>query len=72
MVLHLSPTEGGFGVTFNDITKDTVFYTTTSHFVGDLASVSQERQSLWLSKDDLEDSSTYLSGYGINQWSFSG
>ncbi len=59
-------------MTFNDITKDTVFYTTTSHFAGDLGSFSQERQSLWLSKDDLQDSSTYLSGYGINQWSFSG
>jgi hypothetical protein len=29
MVLHLSYIEGGFGVTFNDVTKDTVFYTTT-------------------------------------------
>ena len=25
MVLHLSHAEGGFGVTFNNITKDTVF-----------------------------------------------
>jgi hypothetical protein len=33
MVLHLSHAEGGFGVTFNDVTKDTVFYTTTSRFV---------------------------------------
>jgi hypothetical protein len=33
MVLHLSHTDGGFGVTFNDVTKDTVFYTTTSRFV---------------------------------------
>ena len=33
MVLHLPHTDGGFGVTFNDITKDTVFYTTTSRFV---------------------------------------
>jgi hypothetical protein len=33
MVLHLSHTEDGFGVTFNDVTKDAVFYTTTSHFV---------------------------------------
>jgi hypothetical protein len=33
MVLHLSHAEGGFGVTFNDVTKDAVFYTTKSHFV---------------------------------------
>jgi hypothetical protein len=33
MVLQLSYTEGGFGVTFNDVTKDDVFYTTTSRFV---------------------------------------
>jgi hypothetical protein len=26
MVLHLSHVKGDFGVTFNDITKDTVFY----------------------------------------------
>ena len=25
--------EGGFGVTFNDVTKDAAFYTTTSRFV---------------------------------------
>ena len=29
MVLHLPHSEGGFGVTFNDITKDAAFYTTT-------------------------------------------
>jgi hypothetical protein len=33
MVLHLSRTDGGFGVTFNDVTKDDVFYTTASRFV---------------------------------------
>ncbi len=33
MVLHLSHSEGGFTVTFNDVTKDDVFYTTTSRFV---------------------------------------
>ncbi len=33
MCTHLPHTEGGFGVTFNDVTKDTVFYTTTSRFV---------------------------------------
>jgi hypothetical protein len=29
MVLHLPHAEGGFGVTFNDVTKDAAFYTTT-------------------------------------------
>ncbi len=33
MVLHLPHAEGGFGVTFNDVTKDSAFYTTTSRFV---------------------------------------
>ncbi len=33
MVLHLSHTEGGFGVSFNCVTKDVAFYTTTSRFV---------------------------------------
>ncbi len=27
MVLHLTHSEGGFGVTFNDATKDAAFYT---------------------------------------------
>jgi len=30
MVLHLPHVKGGFGVTLNDVTKDTVLYTTTS------------------------------------------
>jgi hypothetical protein len=29
MVLHLPHAEGGFGITFNDVTKDAAFYTTT-------------------------------------------
>jgi hypothetical protein len=33
MVLHLPHTKGGLGVTFNDVTKDAAFYTTTSRFV---------------------------------------
>jgi hypothetical protein len=33
MVLHLPHAGGGFGVTFNDVTKDAVFYATTSRFV---------------------------------------
>jgi hypothetical protein len=33
MVLHLPHVEGGFGVTFNDVTNDAAFYTSTSRFV---------------------------------------
>ncbi len=33
MCIHLPHEEVGFGVTFNDVTKDSVFYTTTSRFV---------------------------------------
>ena len=58
MVLHLSHAQGGFGVTFNDITKDAVFYTTTSRFVVCLGAFSQERQGLWLPKDDLKDTAS--------------
>jgi hypothetical protein len=54
MVLHLPHAEGGFGVTFNDITKDVSFYNA-------LWPVSQERQGLWLPKDDLQDSSSWSS-----------
>ncbi len=56
MVLHLPHADGGFGVTF--ITKDPAFYTTTSHFVTWLGTFTQERQGLWLPKDDLKDSSS--------------
>jgi hypothetical protein len=58
MVLHLPHAEGGFGVTFNDVTRDAAFYTTTSRFVAWLGAFSQECQKLWLPKDDLEDSSS--------------
>ena len=61
MVLHLPHADGGFGVTFNDITKDAAFYTTTSRFVAWLGAFSQERQGLWLPKDDLKDSSSLSS-----------
>ena len=61
MVLHLPHAEGGFGVTFNDITKDAAFYTTTSRFVAWLGAFSQERQGLWLPKDDLKDPSAWSS-----------
>ena len=58
MVLYLSHTQDDFGVTFNDITKDVSFCTTTSRFVAWFGAFSQERQILWLPKDDLKDSST--------------
>jgi hypothetical protein len=61
MVLHLPHAEGGFGVTFNDVNKDVAFYTTTSRFVVWLGAFSQERQKLWLPKDDLEDSASWSS-----------
>jgi len=61
MVLHLPHTEGGFGVPFNCVTKDAAFYTTTSRFVSWMGTFSQERQSLWLPKDDLRDSSSWSS-----------
>jgi hypothetical protein len=61
MVLHLSHDEGGFGVTFNSVTKDAVFYTTTSRFVTWIGTFSQKRQDLWWSKDDLWDSSSWSS-----------
>jgi hypothetical protein len=61
MVLHLPHAEGSFGVTFNDVTKDAAFYTTTSRFVTWLGTFPQEREELWLSKDDLRDSSSWSS-----------
>ncbi len=61
MVLHLPHTEGGFGMPFNCVTKDVAFYTTTSRFVSWMGAFSQVRQELWLSKDDLRDSSSWSS-----------
>ena len=61
MCIHLPHAEGGFGVQFNDVTKDAAFYTTTSRFVAWLGAFSQERQKLWLPKDDLRDSSSWTS-----------
>jgi hypothetical protein len=61
MCIHLPHTEGGLGVTFNDVTKDTAFYSTTSHFVAWLGAFPQERRKLWLTKDDLRDSSSWVS-----------
>ncbi len=59
MVLHLPHAEGDFGVTFNDITKDAAFYTTTSRFVSWLGAF--ELQVLWLPKDEHKDSSSWSS-----------
>jgi hypothetical protein len=61
MVLHLPHSEEGFGITFNDVAKDILFYTTTSRFVSCLGAFSQERQGLWLPKDDLRESSSWSS-----------
>jgi hypothetical protein len=61
MVLHLPHPEDDFGMTFNDVTKDTVFYTTTSRFVAWLGAFSESRQELWLPKDHLQDSSSWSS-----------
>jgi hypothetical protein len=61
MVLHLPHVEVGFGVTFNDVTKDATFYTTTSLFVDWIGTFTQERQELWLPYDDLRDSSSWSS-----------
>jgi hypothetical protein len=61
MVLHLTYSEGGFGVSFNCVTKDDAFYTSTSRFVSWMGVFSQERQELWLPKDDLRDSSSWSS-----------
>ncbi len=61
MVLHLPHAEGGFGVPFNCVTKDDVFYTTTSRFVAWIDAFPQERQEMWLPKDDLRDSSSWSS-----------
>ena len=58
MVLHLPHAEGGFGLTFNDITKDTAFYTTTSRLVAWLGAFTL---GLWLPKDDLKNSSAWSS-----------
>ncbi len=61
MVLHLPHAEGGFGVTFNDITIDAAFYISTSHFVAWVGAFSQERQGWWLPKDDFQDPSSWSS-----------
>ncbi len=61
MVLHLSHAEGDFGVTSNDVTKDVTFYTSTVRFVAWLGTFPQERQEVWLPKDDHRDSSSWSS-----------
>ena len=61
MVLHLPYVEGGYGVTFNDVTKDEAYYTTTSRFVTWVGAFPQERHRLWLLKNDFRDSSSWSS-----------
>ena len=60
MVLHSPHVAGGFGVTFNDVTKDAAFYTLTSRFVVWLGVFPQERQKLWFPKFAL---TTTCGGY---------
>jgi hypothetical protein len=60
MYLHLPHAQGGFGVSFNDVSMDAAFYT-TARFVAWMGAFSQERQGLWLPKDDLKDASSWSS-----------
>jgi hypothetical protein len=46
-------------VSFNDVSRDETFYTTTVCFVTWMGPFSQERQGLWLTKDDLKDTSSW-------------
>ncbi len=46
---------------FNCVAKDAAFYTTTSRCVSWMGAFSQTLQELWLSKDDLRDSSSWSS-----------
>jgi hypothetical protein len=62
MVLHLPHADGGFGVTFNDVTKDAAFYTTTSRFVDWLGAFPRDRQGLWLPKNDESQAQAGASG----------
>jgi hypothetical protein len=48
-------------LTFNNVTKDVSFHTTTSRFVVWLGAFSQERQKLWSPKDELQDSASWSS-----------
>ena len=46
---------------FNCVTKDAAFYATTARFVSWMGAFPQERQKLWLTTDDLRDSSSWSS-----------
>jgi hypothetical protein len=50
-----------FASSIHNKQQDAAFYTTTSHFVVWLGVFPQERQELWLPKDDLRDSSSWSS-----------
>jgi hypothetical protein len=60
-MFHLPHVKGGFGESFKDVSRDTVFYTTTVRFVTWMGAFSQERHGLWLPKDDLKDVSSWSS-----------
>jgi hypothetical protein len=59
LCLHLPHAQGVFGVSSNDLSRDAAFYTTTSRFVAWMGAFSQERQGLWLPKDNLKDASSW-------------
>ena len=65
MVLHLSHVKGGFGVTFNDVTKDDAFYTTTSRFVTWFSAFSQE---LVVVQGKQQDSVSWSSSPRVLLW----
>jgi hypothetical protein len=48
-------------VTFNDITEDAAFYTSTSRFVAWHGTFTPDRQVMWLPQDDLQDCSSWSS-----------
>jgi hypothetical protein len=48
MCLHLAHAHGGFGVSFNEVSWDAAFYTTTTRCVAWMGAFSQERQGLWV------------------------
>jgi hypothetical protein len=59
MLLHLRHAERGFGVTFNDITKDAAFYSSSSRFVAWLGTFPAFPQPGHQPLDDLADSSSW-------------
>ena len=56
MVLYLSHAQGGFGVTFNDITKDAAVYTTISRWSSPPLVLLRDIHDGLLAKYDCKDS----------------